>query len=70
MYSLTLKKLLIMYNKVKTREQVAQEYGISRRTFYNWLQREGIKLTNRLITPKEQQKIYDKLGRPARLAIR
>lgn len=59
-----------MYNKVKTRQEVAQEYGISRRTFYNWLQREGIKLTNRLITPKEQQEIYDKLGRPSKLAVR
>jgi len=59
-----------MNNKVKTREEVAKEYGISRRTFYNWLQREGIKLTNRLITPKEQQKIYEKFGRPTRLAAR
>jgi len=41
-----------MYNQAKTRQEIAQEYGISRRTFYNWLQREGIKLTNRLVTPK------------------
>lgn len=59
---------------VKTRQEIAQEYGISRKTFYNWLKREGICLQNRLVSPKEQQLIYERLGnpikQPQRFAIR
>jgi len=50
--------------RVKTRQEIAQEYGISRKTFYNWLKREGISLQNRLVSPKEQKIIYEKLGNP------
>lgn len=50
--------------KVKTRQELADEYGISRKTFYNWIKKEGITLTSRLVTPKEQQEIYDKFGYP------
>jgi len=49
---------------VKTRQEIAQEYGISRKTFYNWLKREGISLQNRLVSPKEQKVIYETLGNP------
>lgn len=49
---------------VKTREQIATEYGISRRTLYNWLKKEGIELKRRLIMPKEQKRIYATLGFP------
>ncbi len=48
----------------KTRQEIAQEYGISRKTFYNWLKREDISLQNRLVSPKEQQLIYETLGNP------
>ena len=49
---------------VKTREQITTEYGISRRTHYNWLKKEGIELKRRLIMPKEQKRIYAILGFP------
>lgn len=48
----------------KTREQIALEYGISRRTLYNWLKKEGIELKRRLVMPKEQNRIYTTLGLP------
>jgi len=49
---------------VKTRQEIAELYGISRKTFYNWLKREDICLENRLVSPKEQKIIYEKLGNP------
>lgn len=52
---------------VKTREQIATEYGISRRTLYNWLKKEGIDLKRRLVMPKEQKRIYAILGLPSKL---
>ena len=49
----------------KTRTQIALEYGVSRRTFYNWLKKEGIFLRSRtLVTPKELTRIYEQLGHP------
>lgn len=48
----------------KTRQQIANEYDISRRTFYTWLRREEIVLEGRLITPKEQELIYQTFGIP------
>ncbi len=52
-------------HKTKTRAQLAAEYGISRKTFYNWLKKEGIVLHNRnLITPKELELIYGRFGNP------
>ena len=52
---------------VKTREQIAMEYGISRRTLYNWLKKENIELKRRLVMPKEQNRIYATLGLPSKL---
>lgn len=49
--------------KAKTRQQIADEFGISRKTLYNWLKRENITMKNGLIMPKEQEIIYEKLGR-------
>lgn len=50
--------------KLKTRQQIANEYGVSRRTLYNMLERGGVQLTKGYITPREQQKIYQELGPP------
>jgi predicted transcriptional regulator len=44
--------------KFKTREEIAREFGISRRTLLRWLKKDGIKLSNRLISPLEQEKLY------------
>lgn len=48
----------------KTRQQVANEYGISRRTFYDWLKKAGIELKDGLLTPKELDIIYQRFGDP------
>lgn len=54
-----------MQNQItKTREQIATEYGISRRTLYNWLKEEGIELKRRLVLPEEQARIYMTFGLP------
>ena len=58
-------------DQVKTRRQVAGEYGISRRTFYNWLKDSDIKLSRgKLITPKELEQIYATFGRPRKVKRR
>ena len=53
-----------MSAKAKTREQIANEYGIGRATFRKWLKEKGIELSNGLICPKEQEKIYEIFGMP------
>jgi hypothetical protein len=53
----------IMY-AVKTREQIAIEFGISRKTLYNWLKNEKITIKSRLVSPKDLALIYERFGRP------
>lgn len=48
----------------KTRKQIASEYGITRKTLYNWLKKEEIKLEHTLISPEEQEMIYEIFGNP------
>ncbi len=49
----------------KTRDLLAQEYGVSRPTFYSWLKRAGIVLPARvLLSPSEVELVYIKLGKP------
>ena len=50
--------------KSKTREELAAAYGVCRKTFYNWLKKEGIILANRILTPKEIRLIYERFGKP------
>jgi predicted site-specific integrase-resolvase len=45
----------------KTRQQMAQEIGVSYSTFWRWLQKNKIQLPRGLIYPIEQEKIYKKL---------
>jgi hypothetical protein len=52
------------YLPVKTREEMAREYGISVRTFRRWLIREHLDLPNGLIYPRWQAIIYDTFGLP------
>ena len=56
-----------MTMKCKTRLEIASEYGICRKTLYNWLKSEGLVLKNRFITPKEVQIIYEKFGKPGEI---
>lgn len=50
--------------KVKTRQEIADEYGISRRTLLRWLKKQNIHLPNGLVTPKVQELIYQHFGYP------
>jgi hypothetical protein len=52
------------YGGVKTKQQMADEYGVCRKTFNKLLNRKQIKLDKGLIYPKEQVIIYKKLGIP------
>jgi hypothetical protein len=49
---------------VKTKQQMADEYGVCRKTFNRLLLKKRIKLERGLISPKDQMWIYDKLGIP------
>jgi hypothetical protein len=53
--------------KPKTRQQVADEYGISVNTLKNRLKRIRIKLPKGLIFPSTQKIIYSRLGLPSGL---
>lgn len=48
----------------KTRQQIADEYGISRKTLSRWLKKADIDLEGYLISPKEQALIYETFGDP------
>jgi len=52
------------YGGVKTKQQMADEYGVCRKTFNKFLQKKQIKLDRGLISPKDQKVIYDELGEP------
>jgi hypothetical protein len=50
---------------LKNRDQLAQEYGVSRPTFYRMLERAGIALPVRVqLSPADLEMVYEKLGRP------
>jgi len=49
---------------VKTKQQMAEEYGVSRKTFQRLLQKRQIMIARGLIYPKDQEFIYRQLGYP------
>jgi hypothetical protein len=49
---------------VKTKQQMADEYGVCRKTFNKLLSKKNIKLERGVISPKNQINIYNKLGPP------
>jgi DNA-binding XRE family transcriptional regulator len=51
--------------KSKTRSEMAAAYGVSRKTFYNWLKKEGIILKSRYLSPKEIEEVYKNFGKPS-----
>ncbi len=53
-----------MLGKPKTRKEIANEYGITRKTLYNWMKEKKIMIKGSLITPKEQELIYQTFGIP------
>jgi DNA-binding transcriptional regulator LsrR (DeoR family) len=49
---------------VKTRQQIADEYGIHRTTLNRWLKRANLIVANGLVCPRTQELIYATFGRP------
>ena len=49
---------------VKTRQEIANEYGITRHTLLAWLKKAHIKLPSGLVPPKYQKQIYEEFGYP------
>ncbi|MCH7400785.1 hypothetical protein MM214_02915 [Belliella kenyensis] len=56
-----------METRCKTRMELANEYGVDRKTFRRVLDRVGVKLTSGLVTPPEQSLIFEKLGFPEKM---
>jgi hypothetical protein len=52
------------YGGVKTKQQMADEYGVCRKTFNRLLFKKNIRLERGLISPKDQMIIYTELGIP------
>jgi len=50
--------------KSKTRKELANEYGVTRRTLFRWLLNSNIKIPPGLIKPRELDIIYKKFGTP------
>lgn len=53
--------------KAKTRQQMADEFGIDRKTLYRWMKRNKISVDSGLLTPSEQAQIYSTFGKPDKL---
>lgn len=49
---------------VKSRQQMADEYGVCRKTFNKLLLKKNIRLDRGVIYPREQILIYNELGLP------
>lgn len=54
-------------NHYKSRDEMAQEYGLHRTTFKRKLLKAGIELPRGLISPKNQEIIYAFFGKPTLL---
>ncbi|HKK75272.1 MAG TPA: hypothetical protein VJ953_09385 [Saprospiraceae bacterium] len=51
----------------KTRQEVAAEYGVSRKTFSQWLKKAKIEPGRGRLRPATLNQIYDHFGEPRRL---
>ncbi|MFM2267611.1 MAG: hypothetical protein RL757_1052, partial [Bacteroidota bacterium] len=49
---------------VKTRQQIATEYGICVKTLKKWLKKHDLTIPAGLVTPRDQTRIYEILGYP------
>jgi len=57
-------KMIPEFKRAKSKQQIADEYGICTKTLTKWLKSEKIQLKRGLINPKIQNLIYQKLGFP------
>lgn len=49
---------------IKTRQQIAQEYGVTPKTLKSWLEKLAVQLPCCSLTPLLQKRIYEALGYP------
>jgi len=59
-----MRTVIINRTEAKTRQQIANEYGIDRKTLYCWLKRSKLELSKGLLSPAEVRKVYDTFGHP------
>jgi transposase-like protein len=52
-----------MTKKAKSRQEIAQEYGISTRTLSRWIQKNKLSIPTGLLSPKSQELIYQEFGK-------
>jgi hypothetical protein len=50
--------------RARTRQEIAGEYGIDRKTFYQWLKRARLNVPGGLICPSLLEEIYNTFGNP------
>ena len=55
--------------KARTRLQLANLYGVDRKTFSRWLKKRKLNIPKGLICPKHQEKIFAEFGIPDGLSI-
>jgi transposase-like protein len=55
-----------MTQKAKSRQEIAQEYGVSAKTLSRWILKEKLQIAQGLISPKDQELIYEKFGKAIR----
>jgi len=53
-----------MIQKAKSRQEIAEEYGICVRTLSRWFQKNNLSIPKGLLSPKIQELIYQEFGRP------
>lgn len=51
-----------MFTKAKNKKQMAEEFGLSLRTFQRRLKEVDLEIPRGLISPEKQKEICDKLG--------
>jgi hypothetical protein len=49
-----------MTRKAKSRQEIANEFGISSKTLSRWFLKENLQIPKGLISPKNQDVIYEK----------
>ena len=52
------------YLKPKTRTELASDYGIDRKTLYNWIKKMKLPVKNGLLSTKCLKNIYKEFGYP------
>lgn len=52
-----------MTQKAKSRQEIAEEFGISVKTLSRWILKEKLQIPKGLICPKDQEIIYEKFGK-------